>query len=185
MQREITRSAWTRLHPSAAVRPPATAHRRFSSTTSGLGFGVSIACYGPGDPVRASAYGRAHCGKRGPVFSFGRRASLLAVAPHLLPSSPASASFSGIQHAWGTEASPSPPGAPSSVGRQRPWLPLHQARHIETPQASKQLHVLAMLGCVYYTNLARPEHGTLPPNVVDAVNGVMLDCALAGQFFCG
>ena len=76
-----------------AVHPPAAAHRRFSSATSGLGFGVSIACRGPDDPVRASAYDRAHCGKRGPVFSFGGRASsLLAVPPHLLPSSPASAS---------------------------------------------------------------------------------------------
>ena len=42
-----------------------------------------------------------------------------------------------------------------------------------------------MLDCIYYTNLARPEHGTLPPNAVDAVNGVMLGGALAGQFFCG
>jgi len=91
-----------RLHPSAAVRPPATAHRRFSSATSGLGFGVSIACRGPGDPVRASAYGRAHCGKRGPVFSFGGRASsLLAVPPHLLPSSPASASTATSYRIYG------------------------------------------------------------------------------------
>jgi len=41
-----------------AVHPPAAAHRRFSSATSGLGFGVSIACHGPGDPVPANACGR-------------------------------------------------------------------------------------------------------------------------------
>ena len=42
-----------------------------------------------------------------------------------------------------------------------------------------------MLGCIYYTDLARPEHGTQPPNSADAVNGVMLCDALAGQFFFG
>jgi len=40
--------------------------------------------------------------------------------------------------------------------------------------------VLAMLGCIYYTDLAKPEHGTLSLNAADAVNGVMLYGALAG-----
>ena len=42
-----------------------------------------------------------------------------------------------------------------------------------------------MLGCIYYTNLAKPEHGTLSLNAADVVNGVMLRGALAGQFFFG
>ena len=42
-----------------------------------------------------------------------------------------------------------------------------------------------MLGCIYYTDLARPEHGTQPPNAADTVNGVVFCNALAGQFFFG
>ena len=52
--------------------------------------------------------------------------------------------------------------------------------------ACKQLQVLfitELLGCIYYTDLAKPEHGTLSLNAADAVNGVVLCDALAGQFF--
>ena len=42
-----------------------------------------------------------------------------------------------------------------------------------------------MLGCIYYTDLARPDHGMLPPNTAVAVHDVVFGGALGGQFFFG
>ncbi|WVZ55496.1 hypothetical protein U9M48_006147 [Paspalum notatum var. saurae] len=45
--------------------------------------------------------------------------------------------------------------------------------------------VTKLLGRIYYTDPARPDPGTLPPNVAAAVNGVALCGTLAGQLFFG
>ena len=54
--------------------------------------------------------------------------------------------------------------------------------------ACKQLQVLIvteLISCIYYTDLATPDHGMLPPNTAAAVNNVVFGGALAGQFFFG
>ena len=54
--------------------------------------------------------------------------------------------------------------------------------------ARQQLQVLVvpeLLGCIYYTDIARPDHGMLPPKAAAAMNGVVFCGALAGQFFLG
>ncbi|KAF8720367.1 hypothetical protein HU200_023867 [Digitaria exilis] len=45
--------------------------------------------------------------------------------------------------------------------------------------------VTKLLGRIYYTDLSKPDLGTLPPNVAAAVNGVALCGTLAGQLFFG
>ncbi|KAG8073474.1 hypothetical protein GUJ93_ZPchr0006g44147 [Zizania palustris] len=45
--------------------------------------------------------------------------------------------------------------------------------------------VTKLLGRIYYTDLSKPNPGTLPPNVAAAVNGVALCGTLAGQLFFG
>ncbi|KAF8721281.1 hypothetical protein HU200_023209 [Digitaria exilis] len=45
--------------------------------------------------------------------------------------------------------------------------------------------VTKLLARIYYTDLAKPDPGTLPPNVAAAVNGVALCGTLAGQLFFG
>ena len=54
--------------------------------------------------------------------------------------------------------------------------------------ACKQLQVLIvteLISCIYYTDLATPDHGMLPPNTAVAVHDVVFGGALAGQFFFG
>jgi PHS family inorganic phosphate transporter-like MFS transporter len=45
--------------------------------------------------------------------------------------------------------------------------------------------VTKLLGRIYYTDVSKPDPGTLPPNVAAAVNGVALCGTLAGQLFFG
>ncbi|CAN6318295.1 unnamed protein product [Urochloa humidicola] len=45
--------------------------------------------------------------------------------------------------------------------------------------------VSKLLGRIYYTDLSKPDPGSLPPNVSAAVNGVALCGTLAGQLFFG
>ncbi|CAN6318294.1 unnamed protein product [Urochloa humidicola] len=45
--------------------------------------------------------------------------------------------------------------------------------------------VTKLLGRIYYTDLTKPDPGSLPPNVAAAVNGVAFCGTLAGQLFFG
>ncbi|CAN6283404.1 unnamed protein product [Urochloa humidicola] len=45
--------------------------------------------------------------------------------------------------------------------------------------------VTKLLGRIYYTDLSKPDPGSLPPNVAAAVNGVAFCGTLAGQLFFG
>ena len=45
--------------------------------------------------------------------------------------------------------------------------------------------VTKLLGRIYYTDTAKPDPGSLPPNVAAAVNGVAFCGTLAGQLFFG